>query len=134
MIPILYEKTGTKTNLVPIGAMVDVLSCPVTRERNGIYEATMLYPKDGQLADELKPERLLYIKPGDDEDPQPMEIMTVTALNDNTIQVYTQHISYRLSGMVASPFSAATATEAAAKLQQYMGEFTLTTDVVSDTS
>lgn len=134
MIPILYEKTGTKNNLVPLGAMVDVLSCPVTRERNGIYEATMLYPKDGQLAGELKPERLLYIKPGDDEDPQPMEIMTVTALNDNTIQVYTQHISYRLSGMVAPPFSAATATEAAAKLQQYMGEFTLTTDVVSDTS
>ena len=134
MIPILYEKTGTKNNLVPIGAMVDVLSCPVTRERNGIYEATMLYPKDGQLADELKPERLLYIKPGDDEDPQPMEIMTVTALNDNTIQVYTQHISYRLSGMVAPPFSAATATEAAAKLQQYMGEFTLTTDIVSDAS
>ena len=134
MIPVLYEKTSTKTNLVPIGAMVDVLSCPVARERNGIYEATMLYPKDGQLAEELKTERLLYIKPGDDEDPQPMEIMTVTAINDNTIQVYAQHISYRLSGMVASPFSAATATEAAAKLQQYMGEFTLTTDITSDTA
>lgn len=134
MIPILYEKTSTKTNLVPIGAMVDVLSCPVTRERNGIYEATMLYPKDGQLAEELKTERLLYIKPGDDEDPQPMEIMTVTALNDNTLQVYTQHISYRLSGMVVPPFSAATATEAAAKLQQYIGEFTLTTDITSDTA
>lgn len=133
MIPVLYEKTGTKTKLAAIGAMVDVLSCQVTRERNGIYEATMIYPKDGQLAEELKTERLLYIKPGDDEEPQPMEIMTVTSLNDNTIQVYTQHISYRLSGMVAMPFSATTATEAAAKLQQYMGEFTLTTDIVSDT-
>ena len=134
MIPVLYEKTGTKNNLVPIGALVDVLSATVTRERNGIYEATITYPANGQMAEELQVERLIYLTPGDGMDPQPMEIKTITAQNDNTLSVYTQHISYRLSGMVAKPFTAASATEAAGKLQQYMGEFTLTTDIDSTAS
>lgn len=134
MIPVLYEKTGTKNNLVPIGALVDVLSATVTRERNGIYEANITYPANGQMAEELQVERLIYLTPGDGMDPQPMEIKTITAQNDNTLSVYTQHISYRLSGMVAKPFTAASATEAAGKLQQYMGEFTLTTDIDSTAS
>ena len=134
MIPVLYEKTGTKNNLVPIGALVDVLSATVTRERNGIYEATITYPANGQMAEELQVERLIYLTPGDGMDPQPMEIKTITAQNDNTLSVYTQHISYRLSGMVAKPFTAASATEATGKLQQYMGEFTLTTDIDSTAS
>ena len=134
MIPVLYEKTGTKNNLVPIGALVDVLSATVTRERNGIYEATITYPANGQMAEELQVERLIYLTPGDGMAPQPMEIKTITAQNDNTLSIYTQHISYRLSGMVAKPFTAASATEAAGKLQQYMGEFTLTTDIDSTSS
>ena len=49
MIPILYKETETEFSSNGIGAMTDTIRCIVTEERNGMYEAEMVYPVSGQF-------------------------------------------------------------------------------------
>lgn len=49
MIPILYKANEKDFEHNGIGPLVDALSCIVTENRNGTYEAEFVYPTNGAL-------------------------------------------------------------------------------------
>lgn len=124
MIPVLYTAGKSAEEVTPMGALTDAISCSTTEERNGVYETTLVYPSSGELAEEIQPERIVYVKTNDTDDPQPMRIVTVTKEQDNTMTVYAQHVSYQLNGVVVLPFSASGIQDAISKLASYAPEFT----------
>lgn len=124
MIPVLYTAGKSAEEITPMGALTDAISCSTTEERNGVYETTLVYPSSGELAEEIQPERIVYVKTNDTDDPQPMRIVTVTKEQDNTMTVYAQHVSYQLNGVVVLPFSASGIQDALTKLAAYAPEFT----------
>lgn len=124
MIPVLYTAGKSAEEVTPMGALTDAISCSTTEERNGVYETTLVYPSSGELAEEIQPERIVYVKTNDTDDPQPMRIVTVTKEQDNTMTIYAQHVSYQLNGVVVLPFSASGIQDALTKLAAYAPEFT----------
>lgn len=124
MIPVLYTAGKSAEEITPMGALTDAISCSTTEERNGVYETTLVYPSSGELAEEIRPERIVYVKTNDTDDPQPMRIVTVTKEQDNTMTIYAQHVSYQLNGVVVLPFSASGIQDALTKLAAYAPEFT----------
>ena len=124
MIPVLYTAGKSAEEIAPIGALTETISCVTTEERNGVYETTLEYPSSGVLAAEIQPERIVYVKTNDTDDPQPMRIVTVTKEQGNTMTVYAQHVSYQLDGVVVLPFTASGIQDALSKLASYAPEFT----------
>lgn len=132
MIPVLYTAGKSAEEITPMGALTDTISCSTTEERNGVYETTLVYPSSGELAEEIQPERIVYVKTNDTDDPQPMRIVTVTKEQDNTMTVYAQHVSYQLNGVVVMPFTASGIQDAISKLASYAPEFTFSSSNDSD--
>lgn len=128
MIPVLYTAGKSAEEVTPMGALTDTISCSTTEERNGVYETTLVYPSSGELAEEIQPERIVYVKTNDTDDPQPMRIVTVTKEQDNTMTVYAQHVSYQLNGVVVLPFTASGIQDALSQLSAYAPEFTFSSN------
>jgi phage-related protein len=65
MIPILYENDTKNIDISKkgIGVLVDVASCVVTEERNGIFELKMEYPVNGVHFKEITVDRMILAKP-----------------------------------------------------------------------
>ena len=128
MIPVLYTAGKSAEEITPIGALTDTISCDTKEERNGVYETTLVYPSSGELAEEIQPERIVYVKTNDTDDAQPMRIVTVTKEQDNTMTIYAQHVSYQLNGVVVLPFTASGIQDALSKLTSYTPEFTFSSN------
>lgn len=132
MIPVLYTAGKSAEEVTPMGALTDAISCSTTEERNGVYETTLVYPSSGELAEEIQPERIVYVKTNDTDEAQPMRIVTVTKEQDNTMTVYGQHVSYQLNGVVVLPFTASGIQDALSQLSAYAPEFTFSSSNDSD--
>ena len=104
--PILYESTERTFSTNGIGVLSDVLSCVVEEERNGAYELTMEYPVGGVHFSELVSRAIILAKPNSSDQPQPFRIYQIGKPLNGIVTVYAQHISYDLSGVAVSPFSA----------------------------
>lgn len=104
--PILYESTEKTFSTNGIGVLSDVLSCVVEEERNGAYELTMEYPVGGVHFSELVSRAIILAKPNSSDRPQPFRIYQIGKPLNGIVTVYAQHISYDLSGVAVSPFSA----------------------------
>lgn len=77
MIPRLFEKdarTFTNFGLCPL---VDCIECMVTEVRNGEYTLSLEYPRDGQFAQELKPDRIILADPADDTAAEPLSLIHI---------------------------------------------------------
>lgn len=116
MTPILYPSTEEDFKNNGIGILSDAVKCIVTEERNGAFELEITYPIDGIHYDEIKTRRLVMAKPNPIDDPQPFRIYRITRPLSGLVTIYAEHISYDLSGIPVSPFSASSATEAISKL------------------
>lgn len=112
MNPVLYEITETEFQTNGLGVLSDTISCEVTEERNGAFEITLEYPMTGIHYSDITQRRIIYVKPNPYSDPQPFRIYRITKPLSGTITVYAQHISYDLSGIPVSPFSAGSVTAA----------------------
>lgn len=99
MIPILYSKDATVFNNNGIGFLTEIVSAPVTQERNGCYELTFSYPITGQLADYLEEGAIVKTKPDDKADPQLFQIKNSSKPLNGIVTYYAEHISYRLNGL-----------------------------------
>lgn len=104
--PILYESTEKTFSTNGIGVLSDVLSCIVDEEKNGAYELTMEYPVGGVHFYELISRAIILAKPNNSDRPQPFRIYQIGKPLNGIVTVYGQHISYDLSGVAVSPFSA----------------------------
>ena len=103
---LLFPQDETIFDNNGIGALSDAISCTVTEERNGIFELEMQYPITGIHYAELTNRNILLVKPSPYHDPEPFRIYRITKPLTGRITIYAQHISYDLSGIVVSPFTA----------------------------
>ena len=99
MIPILYSKDATVFNNNGIGFLTEILTAPVTQERNGCFELTFTYPVTGQLAEYLEEGAIVKTKPDDKSDPQLFQIKNSSKPLNGVVTYYAEHISYRLNGL-----------------------------------
>lgn len=116
MNPILFPPTETDFNTNGIGVLSDAVSCTVTEERNGAFELEMQYPVTGVHYGHIARRCILLAKPNPVDDAQPFRIYRITRPMSGVVTVYAAHISYDLSGIPVSPFTAASAPAAMAAL------------------
>lgn len=117
MNPILFESTENNFDTNGIGILADAIFCEVTYERNGILELEMQYPITGIHYKEIKTRNIILASPNPVENTQPFRIYRITKPLNGIITIYAEHISYDLSGIPVSPFTAGSAAEAMSMLQ-----------------
>ena len=133
MIPILFAENQTSFTTNGLGRLADALSCNVKEERNGIFELEMTYPITGVHYADLKETRIIFARTCDGGTPQPFIIYKISRPSDGVVTVNAEHISYRLSTMVAMPFTASNAAQAVSRLSANIvgtNPFTFGTDIV----
>lgn len=122
MIPILYAATEKLFKSQGLGALVDVISCKVIEERNGSYELTMTYPLNGQHFEDLELSRIIKAVPSYKSDPEPFRIYAISKPLNGVVKVSAEHISYQLSHIPVTPFTASNVVEAMDNLKKYSAE------------
>lgn len=100
-----------------LGALSDAISCEVEEERNGAFELTMQYPITGIHYEDIQLRRVILAKSDPYSDAQPFRVYRITKPMSGRVTVYAEHISYDLSGIPVSPFTANSAAEAMLKLK-----------------
>ena len=113
---LLYPSTETAFTDNGLGALSDAISCQVTEARNGEYELSLAYPITGIHYNEIKARCIITAKPNPYADPQPFRIYRITRPLGGRVTIYAQHISYDLSGVTVSPFTASSVTGAFAEI------------------
>ncbi len=112
MIPILYESGTTTFTTNGIGRLTDCISCRVTEERNGIFEAEFEYPITGQYYSEIQEGRIITVTHDEQKDKQPFIIYARSAEISGKVTFYAHHISYLLNGIIVQPFTATSVADA----------------------
>lgn len=116
--PILYSATETKFDHNGLGILGDCVSCEVTEEANGIFELAMQYPMDGIHYEDIADRAIIKAKADQFRDPQLFRVYAISRPMSGIAKVLAEHISYDLSGIPISPFSAKSASEAMTGLNQ----------------
>lgn len=112
MIPILYEANETQFTSNGLGRLIDTISCQVHEQRNGVYECEFVYPITGAKYDLIKEGRIIGVTHDETGDIQPFVLYKRTARIDGRVTFNASHISYRLSNIIAMPFTASGIVEA----------------------
>lgn len=105
MIPILYAASETDFTTNGIGLLTDAVSCTVTEERNGAYEATLVYPAKGHLAEYIAEDAIIKAKANDTDEPQLFRIYSSGKQIGSNTTWNAEHISYELTGNPVERFS-----------------------------
>lgn len=105
MIPILYAASETDFTTNGIGLLTDAVSCTVTEERNGAYEATLVYPAKGHLAEYIAEDAIIKAKANDTDEPQLFRIYKSDKQIGSNTTWNAEHISYELTGNPVERFS-----------------------------
>jgi phage minor structural protein len=104
--PRLYPKNETNFESNGLGPLSDALACTVEENRNGAFELSMEYPVTGVLFDELKHGSIIFAPPNDSSEPQPFRVYGKSTPLSGVVTVRAKHISYQLSHIPVSPFTA----------------------------
>lgn len=110
--PILFDAGETTFAGNGLGVLADAVSCIVTEERNGAFELELEYPVNGIHYVELALRRIILAEPNAAAVAQPFRIYKIARPMGGVVEVSASHISYDLSGVPVSPFTATTAAEA----------------------
>jgi phage minor structural protein len=105
VIPILYAASETDFTTNGIGLLADAVSCTVTEERNGAYEATLIYPAKGHLAEYIAEDAIIKAKANDTDEPQLFRIYKSGKQIGSNTTWNAEHISYELTGNPVERFS-----------------------------
>lgn len=103
MIPILYKPGETVFTHNGIGALADAILCDVTENRNGAYEAVLIYPVSGALYGQIGEDCIIKVKPNDTSKPQLFRIYKSSKPTNRKVTFNAEHISYLLSGIPIDP-------------------------------
>lgn len=134
MIPILFDKSATSFNNNGLGALPDCISCKVTEEKNGMYEAEIVYPMSGIHFTDIQSDRIILCKPDVLKRPQPFRIYNISRPINGQVTINCEHIAYQLNHVPVIPFSVARAGSAIAYLKTnavYDIPFTITSDITT---
>lgn len=105
LIPILYAASETDFTTNGIGLLTDAVSCTVTEERNGAYEATLVYPAKGHLAEYIAEDAIIKAKANDTDEPQLFRIYKSGKQIGSNTTWNAEHISYELTGNPVEQFN-----------------------------
>ena len=119
MIPILYNAAATTFENKGIGELVDAISCTCDMHESE-YELTIEYPVDGVYYDQIVPRNIVYVKPNQTDVCQPFRVYRVGKTMNGKTTFYCRHISYDLTGVPVTPFTATGSTSFANQLQSHM--------------
>lgn len=132
MYPILFDSKATSFNTNGLGRLSEAASCTVSEERNGAYELELEYPMSGIHFSDLKNENIIVAKPFQNGKLQAFRIYKVVKKAKDLATIYARHISYQLSYIPVSIFTADTAESALKGLKENAPEdcpFTFKSDV-----
>ena len=137
MTPVLFGAGAATYETQGLGALADALTCEISEELNGEYELEMTYPVSGRRYADLKNRCIIVAKPDPYRGEQPFRIYRITRPLNGVITVYARHISYDLSGVPVTPFTAASAAAAMQALAAHAAvssPFSFWTDISSGAS
>lgn len=117
MIPILFAPSATSFSTNGIGRLLEMISCEVTEERNGVYELTATIGTDSKHYSDIVHSAIIGVIPHDGGDVQAFRIYKISKPIGGIITINAQHISYELSHIPTRPFSAANVGAALAGLK-----------------
>lgn len=106
MKPILYEANTINFIGTGLGVLADCVSCPVTEERNGVFEVEFEYPITGVHYADIIEERIILVSHDEQKDLQPFVIYRRSAPINGVVTFNAHHISYNLSGVIVEPYEA----------------------------
>lgn len=135
MLPILFAPSSDTFTTNGIGRLADALTCVVHEARNGEFELEMTYPVTGRHFADIVHSSVIVAKPSARRDLQAFRVYQITKPLNGRITVKAQHISYQLSFIPVSPFTATNLTNAMQYLKSMAAEdcpFTFTADFTSD--
>ena len=107
--PILYNATETDFDNNGIGILSSCTFCEVVEEGNGIFELSMTYPMDGIHFEQIRERSIIKAKADQFRDPQLFRVYAISKPMSGIVRIDAQHISYDLSGVPVTPFSAKSA-------------------------
>ena len=114
---ILYEPTETAFNTNGLGSLSDAVSCIITEERNGEFELEMTYQVSGSKYNLLSDRCIILAKPNPYDRHQPFRIYRISKPLNRVVTINARHISYDLSGIPVSPFTAGNVSAALGALK-----------------
>lgn len=113
----LFDSTATNFSTNGIGPLPDAISCVVAEERNGMFELEMVYPITGKRYADIDFRKIILAKPNPFADPQPFRIYSISKPIDGCVTINAEHISYDMSAMSVSPFTAGSILTAFANMK-----------------
>jgi len=122
MIPVLYPAGETAFTSNGLGRLSEAIACIVEEERNGKYELQLKYPVSGEHFQEIRHSCIIFAMPFDAAPAQPFRIYYISKPIDGKITVRAEHISYQLSHIPVSPFTATACAEALQGMQTKAAE------------
>lgn len=134
MKPVLFAPAATEFTTNGLGKLSDAASCTIKEERNAAFELTLKYPVEGIHYSEIQQRSIIYAKPNPVDDPQPFRVYRISKPINGLVTVYAYHISYDLTGIPVSPYTAASVQAALAGFTSYAvvaNPFTFWSDMTS---
>lgn len=131
MIPILYSPTESNFTTNGLGGLADCISCEVTEERNGAYTMQIVYPIDGLHFGDIAHSSIIKAIPSDGATEQLFRVYKISKPLNGKVTIEAEHISYQLSFIPVSPFTASNCAGALSGLVSHSMEtnpFTVWTD------
>ena len=112
----LFPADATTFTTQGLGVL-DAIRCPVTEERNGVYELELQIAFVDRHYPDIALGRLILSKPNPYEDAEPFRIYQISRPMNGIVTVNACHWSYDLSKYAVKPFTASSITEAMSKLK-----------------
>lgn len=131
MIPTLYSPTETNFTSNGLGGLADCISCEVTEGRNGAYTMQTVYPIDGLHFSDIAHSSIIKAIPSDGAKEQLFRVYKISKPLNGKVTIEAEHISYQLSFIPVSPFTASNCAGALSGLVSHSMEanpFTVWTD------
>lgn len=119
MKPVLFAPTATTFETNGLGKLSDAASCTVKETRNGAFELTLKYPVEGIHYAEIQQRSIILAKPNPVDLAQPFRVYRISKPINGLVTVYAYHISYDLTGIPVSSYSAASVQAALAGFSTY---------------
>ena len=102
----LFPSNATDFTTLGYGILSEVTQAKVKEDRNGEYELTFKYPMTGRLFDLLDVRLIVTAKHNPYDDEQPFRIYKISRPINGIVTVNCHHVSYDLSFIPISPFTA----------------------------
>lgn len=112
----LFPADATTFTTQGLGVL-NAIRCPVTEERNGVYELELQIAFVDRHYPDLALGCLILSKPNPYEDAEPFRIYQISRPMNGIVTVNAAHWSYDLSKLADKPFTASSVTEAMSKLK-----------------